>query len=134
MRSGRTLPSVAAGPAATVVSHWMSELGGGAARPEEGVTMARIGVQSEDLRQQASAVKAGAAEVNDILGRLTGQIQTLASTWEGAASAAFQTRWQEWQAGAAQVQQAMDGMGIFLDQAAQTYEETEESLRAAAGR
>jgi WXG100 family type VII secretion target len=92
--------------------------------------MARIGVQSEDLRQQASTVKAGAAEVNDILG----QIQTLASTWEGAASAAFQTRWQEWQAGAAQVQQAMDGMGIFLDEAARAYEETEESLRAAAGR
>ena len=96
--------------------------------------MARIGVQSEELRQQAGAVKAGAAEVNDILGRLTGQIQTLASSWEGAASAAFQARWQEWQAGAAQVQQAMDGMGIFLDQAAVTYEETEESLRAAAGR
>jgi hypothetical protein len=32
------------------------------------------------------------------------------------------------------VQQAMDGMGIFLDEAAGTYEETEESLRAAAGR
>ena len=96
--------------------------------------MPRIGVQSEELRQQSSAVKAGAAEVNDILGRLTGQIQSLASTWEGAASAAFQTRWQEWQTGAAQVQQAMDGMGIFLDEAARTYEETEESLRAAAGR
>lgn len=96
--------------------------------------MARIGVQSEELRQQAGAVKTGAAEVNEILSRLTGQIQALASTWEGAASAAFQTRWQEWQTGAAQVQQAMDGMGVFLDQAALTYEETEESLRAAAGR
>jgi 6 kDa early secretory antigenic target len=96
--------------------------------------MARIGVQSEELRQHATTVKAGAAEVNDILGRLTGQIQSLASTWEGAASAAFQTRWQEWQAGATQVQQAMDSMGIFLDEAARTYEETEEALRAAAGR
>jgi hypothetical protein len=46
----------------------------------------------------------------------------------------FRPAGQEWQAGAAQVQQAMDGMGIFLDQAAVTYEETEESLRAAAGR
>ncbi len=96
--------------------------------------MARIGVQSEELRQQASTVKAGAAEVNDILAQLTGQIQTLASTWEGAASAAFQTRWQEWQNGATQVQQAMDAMGIFLEEAARTYEETEDSLRAAAGR
>ena len=96
--------------------------------------MARIGVQSEELRQQAGTVKVGASEVSEILSRLTGQIQTLASSWEGAASAAFQARWQEWQAGAAQVQQAMDGMGIFLDEAARTYEETEEALRAAAGR
>ena len=96
--------------------------------------MARIGVQSEELRQQAAAVKVGAGEVNDILSRLTGQIQTLASSWEGAASAAFQSRWQEWQTGAGQVQQAMDSMGIFLDEAARTYEQTEESLRAAAGR
>jgi hypothetical protein len=28
----------------------------------------------------------------------------------------------------------MDSMGIFLDEAARTYEQTEESLRAAAGR
>ncbi|OLT14079.1 hypothetical protein BJF78_19920 [Pseudonocardia sp. CNS-139] len=96
--------------------------------------MARIGVQSEDLRQQSTTVKTGAAEVNDTLGRLTGQIQTLAASWEGAASAAFQARWQEWQAGATQVQQAMDSMGIFLDEAARAYEETEDSLRAAAGR
>ena len=96
--------------------------------------MARIGVQSEDLRQQATAVKAGAAEVSETLSRLTGQIQSQAATWEGAASAAFQTRWQEWQAGATQVQQAMDSMGIFLDEAARAYEETEDSLRAAAGR
>ncbi|OLT00612.1 hypothetical protein BJF90_34230 [Pseudonocardia sp. CNS-004] len=91
-------------------------------------------MQSEELRQQAAEVKAGAGEVNDILSRMTGRIQTLASSWEGAASAAFQARWQEWQVGAAQVQQAMDGMGIFLDEAARTYEETEDSLRAAAAR
>jgi hypothetical protein len=52
--------------------------------------MARIGVRSEELRQQASTVKAGAT----------------------------------------QVQQAMDSMGIFLDEAARAYEETDESLRA----
>jgi 6 kDa early secretory antigenic target len=96
--------------------------------------MARIGVQSEELRQQASAVKAGAVEANEILARLTGQIQSLASSWDSAASAAFQTRWQEWQNGATQVQQAMDSMGIFLEEAARTYEETEDALRAAAGR
>jgi hypothetical protein len=62
------------------------------------------------------------------------QIRVSARRPLAPASAAFQTRWQEWQAGATQVQQAMDSMGIFLDEAARTYEETEEALRAAAGR
>ncbi|MDN5854326.1 MAG: WXG100 family type VII secretion target [Actinomycetia bacterium] len=96
--------------------------------------MAKLAVQSEDLRNQSTAVKTGANEVSDILSRLTGQISDLAARWEGGASAAFQTRWQEWQQGAQNVRQAMEDMGIFLEQAAQAYEDTEESLRQAAGR
>ncbi|HYH32051.1 MAG TPA: WXG100 family type VII secretion target [Pseudonocardia sp.] len=94
--------------------------------------MAKLAVQSEDLRAQSDAVKTGAGEVSDILSRLTAQIADLAGRWEGGASQAFQGRWQEWQSGAQQVQQAMDGMGVFLAQAAQAYEETEESLKSAA--
>jgi WXG100 family type VII secretion target len=94
--------------------------------------MAKLAVQSEDLRAQAAAVKTGAAEVNDILGKLTTQIADLAGRWEGGASQAFQARWQEWQSGAQSVQHAMDGMGVFLEQAAQAYEETEDNLKSAA--
>ena len=96
--------------------------------------MAKLTVQSEDLRSQSGQVKNGAADVNATLTRLTGQIQALAASWDGAASQAFQTRWQEWQTGAQGVQLAMENMGMFLDQAAQAYEDTEESLRSAAGR
>ena len=94
--------------------------------------MAKLAVQSEDLRTQSAAVKSGAADVNDVLGRLTAQIADLAARWEGGASQAFQARWQDWQTGAQSVQQAMDAMGIFLEQAAGAYEETEETLRSAA--
>lgn len=94
--------------------------------------MAKLAVQSEDLRAQSAAVKSGAAEVNDILGRLTAQITDLASRWEGGASQAFQARWHEWQNGATAVQHAMDAMGVFLEQAAHAYEETEEGLKSAA--
>jgi WXG100 family type VII secretion target len=95
--------------------------------------MAKLAVQSEDLRNQAAAVKTGAADVSDILGRLTSQISDLASRWEGGASQAFQTRWQEWQHGAQNVKDAMEHMGLFLEQAAAAYEETEERLKRAAG-
>ena len=95
--------------------------------------MPKLAVQSEDLRAQSGAVKSGANEVNDILSRLTQQISDLAAAWEGGASQAFQDRWREWQNGAQNVQQAMDDMGEFLRQAAEAYEETENSLKSAAG-
>lgn len=97
--------------------------------------MARLAVQPEDLHNQSLAVQSGAADVSDILGRLTTQIQELAAAWEGGASQAFQTRWQEWQTGAQNVRQAMEDMGMFLQRAAEAYATTEESLRSsAAGR
>lgn len=95
--------------------------------------MAQLTVQSEDLRTQSAAVQSGAAEVNETLSRLTSQIADLASRWQGGASQAFQSRWQEWQAGAKNIQQAMDDMGRFLGTAAETYEQTEAGLQQAAG-
>jgi hypothetical protein len=56
MRGGpeRTLPSPAAGPAATVIPHETCWVAGAAQLPEKESAMARIGVQSEELRQQAT--------------------------------------------------------------------------------
>ncbi|MCE3552390.1 WXG100 family type VII secretion target [Pseudonocardia sp. RS11V-5] len=96
--------------------------------------MAQLAVTFEDLRTQSAAVQTGAADVNDILTRLTSQIADLAARWEGGASQAFQSRWQEWQSGAQSIQQAMDDMGRFLQTAADTYEQTEQGLQQAAGR
>jgi 6 kDa early secretory antigenic target len=97
--------------------------------------MNKLTVQSDDLRQQAHNVQAGATQVNDTLSQLTAQIADLAARWEGGASQAFQMRWQEWQQGAKNVQLAMEHMGQFLSVAAQTYEETEMQIQQqAAGR
>lgn len=95
--------------------------------------MQKLTVQSEDLHDQSRQVTSGANDVNEILGKLTSQIADLASRWEGGASQAFHSRWTEWQNGAKQVQQAMDDMGTFLEQAAKAYEETETNLQQAAG-
>lgn len=95
--------------------------------------MAQLTVRSEDLHAQSTAVIKGAADVNQTLSQLTSQIADLASRWQGGASQAFQTRWQEWQTGAKNIQQAMDDMGRFLGTAAQTYEQTEAGLQQAAG-
>jgi WXG100 family type VII secretion target len=93
----------------------------------------KLGVQSEDLHSEATSVRSGASEVNHILQKLTAEISNLAASWEGGASA-FRDRWHEWQTGAEQIRQAMDDMGAFLEQAAHSYEATEEHIKSAAGR
>lgn len=96
--------------------------------------MARIGVQSEELSAQSARVGNGYTQVSDVLTQLTGEITSLAGSWQGAASEAFQSRWAEWQAGSQQILLSMEAMGAFLQQAAAQYETTEEELRSAAGR
>ncbi len=91
--------------------------------------MNKLTVQSDDLRHQSTNVVKGAADVNSILSQLTGQIANLAAQWEGGASQAFQSRWQEWQQGARQVHDAMEHMGQFLQQAAEAYEQTEANIQ-----
>lgn len=95
--------------------------------------MAIIDVESAELRQQAHSVKSGAAEVNDLVSRLTGQVQDLAGRWRGSASESFQTLWDEWKTSASQLREAMDGIGGFLDNAAQTYEDAENAIKNSAG-
>jgi WXG100 family type VII secretion target len=96
--------------------------------------MAIIDVESAELRQQAQSVKNGAAEVNELVTRLTGQVQDLAGRWRGSASEGFQGLWDEWQRSATQLREAMQGIGDFLQQAAETYEQAEDSIKSSAGR
>ena len=93
----------------------------------------KLGVQSEDLRTESAHVQAGAADVGEILGRLSTEIQNLASNWQGEAYEAFLGHWQHWQQGAEQIHKAMDEMSNFLTQAATQYEETEHAIKSAAG-
>jgi WXG100 family type VII secretion target len=93
--------------------------------------MALIDVESGELRQQANAVKQGAANVDEVVQQLTAQVRDLAGRWRGSASEGFQTLWDEWQRGAVQLQEGMQGIGNFLDSAATQYEETENTIASA---
>lgn len=93
----------------------------------------KLGVQSEELRTEAQHVQAGAADVGQILGKLSSEISSLASNWSGDAYDAFLGHWQHWQQGAEQIRNAMDEMSTFLTKAAAQYEETEQAIKSAAG-
>ncbi|WP_430868389.1 WXG100 family type VII secretion target [Demequina aurantiaca] len=61
------------------------------------------------------------AEVAGLLGTLT----ALEGTWQGGAASAFTGVLEQWRAAQAQVESALDSMGVALGQAAQEYESAE---------
>lgn len=95
--------------------------------------MASIKVTSEELRSEGVRISNGAEDVNTLLAKLQAEVSDLAGRWEGAASGAFQDRFNAWQKGAREVHQAMTDIAAFLGQAADAYEQAEETIRQAAG-
>jgi WXG100 family type VII secretion target len=95
--------------------------------------MSLIDVDSVELRQQSQAVQKGAETVDETVQHLTNQVRDLANRWKGAASESFQTLWDEWQSSATQLHEAMQGIGDFLRNAAETYEGAEDSIKSSSG-
>ena len=93
--------------------------------------MGFIKVTPEELRSQSTAVTTGHNEVNEVLQRLLGQVRDLASKWEGAGSSSFQQMYDEWQKGAEMTRQGMEGIAKFLNDAAQSYEDTDKAIASA---
>lgn len=93
--------------------------------------MGFIKVTPEELRAQSTAVTAGQNEVQEVLQRLLGQVRDLAGKWEGAGSSSFQQMYDEWQKGAEMTRQGMEGIAKFLNDAAQSYEDTDKAIASA---
>ena len=85
-------------------------------------------VNSEVLRRQSSSVTLAAGDIGQSIQSITSQVQNLTSDWRGSSSDAFQNMWHEWQQGATQLLTAMDGIGHYLEQAAQTFEDAEQTV------
>jgi len=87
--------------------------------------MAQYHVDASEISRGAQrATQSGEnirAEVVGLLGTLT----ALEGTWQGGAASAFNGVLEQWRAAQAQVESALDSMGIALGQAAQEYETAE---------
>jgi WXG100 family type VII secretion target len=95
--------------------------------------MSTFKVTSTDLSALGNRVAQGSEETQTLLSNLAGQVEALTGVWDGQAASNFQGLYREWQQGASQVKEAMDGISQFLVQAAQTYEQTEAQIAQAAG-
>ena len=92
--------------------------------------MALIKVTSEYLANASAQLSSGSQEIDSRLSTMHNLVQELVgSDWQGAASASFETLYQEWNTSAANLQQALDGISKLLANAASSYAATEQQIQ-----
>jgi WXG100 family type VII secretion target len=92
-----------------------------------------IRVAPEQLPQVAAQLRAGAGNVDGVLGQLAAGVAPLGTDWAGVAQARFQELWAQWQRDARGLNEALNGMAQLMAQASSTDEATEQSIAAAFG-
>jgi WXG100 family type VII secretion target len=96
--------------------------------------MPNIAVTPEQLQSTASQLNSGAANIESILSQLAAQVAPLQSEWQGVAQARFQELWAQWQQSSRGIQEALHGISQLTQQAAVSYDETEQGIAASFGR
>jgi len=87
-----------------------------------------ITVTPAQLQEISAQMSSGAADVEATLSRLAGVVAPLRSDWVGAAQAQFEALWDEWQRDAAGLHSALTGIAQLTQNAASSYETTEQSV------
>lgn len=92
--------------------------------------MGMIKVTSEDLASTAAQLSRGSQEIDAQLASMRNLVQSLvASDWQGAASAAFDSLYQQWNTSAASLREALDGISRLVSNAATAYANTEQQIQ-----
>jgi WXG100 family type VII secretion target len=87
-----------------------------------------ITVTPTQLQEISAQMSSGAADVEATLSRLAGVVSPLRSDWVGSAQAQFEVLWDQWQKDGAGLQQALTGIAQLTQNAATSYETTEQSV------
>jgi WXG100 family type VII secretion target len=91
--------------------------------------MSTVRVTFHDLDDAAAMLARGAGDIQGQLDGLKSRLSTIHASWEGAASAQFQSLWAEWDSGARQVREALEGISQLLARASANYQQVEEANR-----
>lgn len=81
-----------------------------------------------EARDHASRMASAADEARDNFSRLRSELNALSDSFRGQAQAAFEARFAEWDGGANQVIDALDGLSQWLNQAADTIESVDSDI------
>ncbi|MFC8721480.1 WXG100 family type VII secretion target [Kitasatospora sp. NPDC057198] len=87
--------------------------------------MSGILVNFQTIQNASSEVRQTAARIQSQLDDLKAGVQRIASSWEGAAQQGYQARQALWDAKAADLQEVLGRIASALDNAAQSYQQTE---------
>lgn len=80
-----------------------------------------------EMSRLASRVGAAATQAEEEVASCRGQLSSLQDSFQGATAAAFEERYEEWDTAAAQLTEALHGLGTWLQRASDTLAEHDES-------
>jgi WXG100 family type VII secretion target len=104
------------------------------ARVEGKKKMQGFRVTPEQLSHLSSRVSGSAGQIDRELRSLDGTLAPLGSDWAGTAQQRFTELYRQWQDGARQLHQALDGISQLLGQAGSHYADAERAIAASFGR
>ncbi len=90
-------------------------------------------LRAPEARDLAAEMKTASNEAKERFEAMRTRLNQLAESFRGQAATAFDTRYQEWNNGARQVVDALDSLGQWLQNAAQTIEDTDAHLAGGLG-
>ncbi len=96
--------------------------------------MQQLKVTSSELVNLSSEVNGVAVDVEGQFSTLQGRVLGVANEWSGQAATSFQALYDEWNKGAAQIQEALAGISQLLAGAASTYDQAESQIKSSMGR
>jgi WXG100 family type VII secretion target len=96
--------------------------------------MSFIKVTAEDLSSTSTYLSNSAQTIAETNQAAMANVNALVSGgWQGAGSTAFESAMQEWQTGAAQIQDALTKIGALVSGAASTYTSTDSQVASSFG-
>jgi WXG100 family type VII secretion target len=90
--------------------------------------MAQIAITPEEVASVSGQLSSAALNIQQTGADALLQASSLTATFTGQSGAAFQACYQEWNAGLAQIQEALTGIVALLSQAATTFTDTDSGV------
>lgn len=85
-------------------------------------------LRAEDARSAADDVKNAAQDAQDQFNSLKSKLGPLADSFRGRTADKWDERYTEWDTSAKELMDALDGLGVFLNSAADAIEQTDTDL------